>query len=126
MKNSLHLTYTKAFTALLFFCALASSCKKLIEIPESKPNQLTAAEIFADSTNVMGAVAGIYNNFGVSDGGIGSQTSLYTGLSGDDLGAGGYINPDEAQFLNNSLIISNNYVAGIWSGSYKSLYQVKE
>ena len=124
MKNFQYLTYPKAFAALLLFCTMASSCKKLIEIPASPPSQLSSGQVFADSTNIIGAIAGVYTSFGVTTGGgLITNSMLYTGLSGDELTTGAY-DVGDVQFMNNSLISSNSYVSKMWSDAYSNIYQV--
>ncbi len=125
MKFFLPVTYTKVFLVLPLACLLAGSCKKLIEIPANPPSQLASAQIFTDSANIMGALAGMYSNFGASPGSsFSSKLTLFTGLAGDELGADGYIDPSEAQFLNNSLISNNDGVSDLWSLAYSDLYKV--
>ncbi len=58
--KSLFLRRIKILIALSLLIQFTISCKKLVEIPSSPPNQIGTQELFADSTTVMSAVAGIY------------------------------------------------------------------
>lgn len=125
MKIFLHSTYTKVFPALLVFGVAAGSCKKIIQIPAHPPSQIPSATVFADSADIMSAVAGIYSNFGASSGsGFSSNITLYTGLTGDELNASGSGDPSSIQFLNNGILGNNSNVSGLWMQAYSDLYQV--
>ena len=101
------------------------SCKKLIEIPSSPPNELSAEQLYSDSANVMGAIAGIYNNFNVTNylsfhsGGI----TVYTGLSGDEL-INNNTDDNAIQFANNAIVPNNQYLPSLWSNAYSALYLI--
>lgn len=124
MKNYLYYTFIKGFIFFLPVLVLMSSCKKIIEIPENPPSQITAVQVFSDSTNIMGAVAGAYSNFGAANYGIGTSIALYNGLSADELTTGQYTDPITAQFLNNGLIRDNTIVNQLWIQCYSNLYQI--
>lgn len=117
--------YKHILPALIVICGLTSSCKKLIEIPASPANKIATAQIVADSANIIGAIAGVYNGVGVSmNTGFGVSTVLYTGLASDELTRGQFIDPNTAQFLTNTLLIRNNLVQNLWVDAYKNMYQI--
>jgi len=117
--------YKNILAGLVLICGLSSSCKKLIEIPSNPPNKIATSEVAADSANVMGAIAGIYNGMGATmNNGFGFSTVLYTGLSSDELTAGQYIDPTTSQFLTNTLLSSNYFVRNLWVDAYKNIYQI--
>jgi hypothetical protein len=113
--------------AYLLVCGLATSCKKLIQIPPNPPTQITAAQVFADSADIMSAVAGVYSNFKVTDAGNTVNSGIleqYTGLSGDELMTSINYDANLLQFFTNQVTPTNTDMATIWSTSYTPLYQV--
>jgi hypothetical protein len=108
---------------LLVFVTI-SSCKKLIEIPQNPPSQIQEDAIFADSSTVMGAMAGVYsyyyNEFGFSDGNL----SKLTGLSADELKTTLTYDATLPQFYTNQLTSDNQYSGTFWTTIYNALYKV--
>jgi starch-binding outer membrane protein, SusD/RagB family len=113
---------------LLFVVVTMLSCKKLIEIPSAPPSQLSTDKVFADSVNTLGAIAGVYTNFGnssmSSDPTTGSGlVTVSTALSGDEL-----INNNDYSpymlFYKNALLANNGVVADLWADAYTNIYQV--
>jgi hypothetical protein len=113
---------------LLILSGLFASCKKMIDIPPSPPNQISQVTIFADSTDIMSAIAGVYlyNNgttagFAYRD----ANMSICTGNSGDDLAittnAYDAVTP---QFYLNTLLSNNSDVASLWTSPYQAMYTV--
>ncbi|WP_158994146.1 RagB/SusD family nutrient uptake outer membrane protein [Mucilaginibacter sp. L196] len=107
---------------------LTISCKKLIEIPPSPPQDIAAQDVFVDSTSVIGAIAGVYNNFNESTQVLSVNNGLITastGLSGDELltTTG---EPAFSQLSNNAILPSNSNMETLWSSSYLSLYPVND
>jgi len=112
---------------LLLMAGLATSCKKLIEIPPSPPTQISASTEFSDSASAMGAVAFVYSytqntsGFGYSDG----LLTVATGLSSDELA--NPVNPYDpgyAQFYSYGLTDITSDVSALWKSPYTSLYTV--
>lgn len=103
-----------------------SSCKKLVQIP-APVNTITSAQIFSDSSDVAGAISGIYSQIINSEGGgigfcNGSQT-LYCGLSSDELL---YFFPNGSQlnFYMNALLSRDGIIANdFWAEPYNFIYQ---
>ncbi|WP_256006264.1 MULTISPECIES: RagB/SusD family nutrient uptake outer membrane protein [Pedobacter] len=112
--------------AIILTGLVASSCKKLIEIPSNATNKVSAEFVFTDSASIVSAVAGVYTNFGLSAFsplfGSGAVT-IYTGLTGDELtvGASTYTGTD---FYNNQITPDNSTNRSIWADAYKNLYQI--
>lgn len=104
------------------------SCKKLIEIPDSPPNKIGEAALFADSINTINAIGSVYNSasgttpgFAYRDGAL----TIFVGTSADELGLTTTTNNiTQPAFYYNSLISTNGAVGSLWSYTYASLYQV--
>ncbi len=99
-----------------------TSCRKFVTIPPPK-NQLTAATVFADSTDANAAVLGIYENMMETGGAaIGSGgTTIYPGLSADEI----YPSSTDAtinQFYKNQLQPANNNNQSFYVYAYKYIY----
>ncbi len=104
-----------------------SSCKKLIEIPSNPPNQIPTSAVFADSTDIMAAVSGVYASFKVAGGGVGLYSGLLTqnaGISSDELAYNLASDAVGLQFYNNGLLATNTTIESIWSSTYSLLYAV--
>src|ERR1700722_15302442 len=68
--------------------ATITSCKKLLQIPPNPSDEIPNNSVFADSTDVMSAIAGIYTNFGIAEQSgtlLDGLITICTGLSGDEL-----------------------------------------
>ncbi len=115
---------------ILLLSVLAVSCKKLIEIPPSPPGQLSTQKVFADSSDVMSAVAGIYLNFNVNTTALGFHSgaiTYYTGLSGDELMSNQPTNTALTQLYVDAVTSDNGNVGSLWSGPtgpYFAIYQI--
>jgi hypothetical protein len=129
MKKNFQTHYIKLAITLLIICGFSSACKKLIVIPENPPNQIPESAVFADSTDVMSAMAGVYNGFGAASGVtsfLSGQITEITGLSGDELSATQAYDQATIDLENNNMKADNNYPLQLWSGAYgtANLYQV--
>ncbi len=115
----------KIMTVLLLLAASFTSCKKLIEIPQNPPSEITRQQQFADSASTVSAIAGVYTyssgtGFAFSD----ANLTCSTGLSSDELT---YTQTDDKQqFYNYALTPLNSIIVPLWSNSYKSIYQVND
>ncbi|MGN6416172.1 MAG: RagB/SusD family nutrient uptake outer membrane protein [Pseudobacter sp.] len=115
------------YTLVIFSIGcFATSCKKLIEIPTDPSNQLSVDRVFADSSNILAAVAAVYSNYATSFNGteFGSGAiTVYTGLASDELMPGNdiYIAPS---FFNNNILPDNPVVRSMWSAAYKNIFQI--
>lgn len=113
--------------ALMLTALSALSCKKLIQIPANPPNMIPTAQVFVDSADIMGAIAGVYANFKVNGGGVCITNGLvteYTGLSADELSYNLASDPNTLQFMTNGLVATNTLPDQLWSTAYSALYQV--
>ena len=119
--------FFRYFPAVLLVSVILTSCKKLIEIPVNPKNQLSKERVFADSVNIIAAVAGIYSNFGISStpipGFFSGGITVYTGLTGDELLPGSDIY-NAPELYSNNILADNNNIASIWSGAYKSIFEI--
>ncbi len=110
---------------MLFIIAVASSCKKLIELPGNPPAKITEAQQFIDSATTMTAVAGVYSYPTRNEGGSftfnNGSLSLCTGLSSDELST---TNATYNLFYSYSLTPLNGVVSGLWIDPYTGLYPV--
>ena len=107
---------------ILFLTFLAlSSCKKFVEVSQPK-NQITTAQVFADSTDANAAILGVYINMmgsalGYDSGGL----TVFTGLSADELFQTSN-NTVYNQFYVNNISSSNSTNNGLWIGAYNYIY----
>ena len=104
---------------MVILCATA--CKKFVDVGQPK-NQLISSEVFADSADANGALAGIYylaisNTLSLNSGGM----TLYPGLSSDELVPTG-TSTSIVQFYANNIQLDNNLNNTQWSGGYSCIY----
>jgi hypothetical protein len=103
-----------------------SSCKKLLEIPPNPPDRISGAQVFADSSDVMGAIAGIYSNFHLVDyGGLlfyNGAITAFGGLSSDELTPTNFY-PYVQPIYKNSLRATDDGLDGnLWMAAYQIIY----
>lgn len=123
--KKLSIRNTFVIIGLILSCLL-QSCNKLIDIPSSPPTKITSFQVFADSASTMGAVAGVYNNFGLTSFastsiGSGLITEI-TGLSADELIGSGYIG--SLRYYSNNLLSNDGYCGQLWGDAYTNIYQM--
>ena len=121
------LLHRNSLAALLLLALSVVSCRKLIEIPNNPPTEVPSAAVFADSVDIMAAMAGIYGNFKVSGGGSNISSGLvteYTGLSSDELVDNNASDAPGLQLYNDALVSTNGSLETMWQGPYFSLYAV--
>lgn len=99
---------------------LLSSCKKFTDIDPPK-NAISTEQVFADDQSANSAVLGIYTTLNSQGFGYGNVT-LFAGLSSDELLT---LSSDNGalDLMNNSLLASNEQVAGIWAEAFKVIGQ---
>ncbi|HXD77627.1 MAG TPA: RagB/SusD family nutrient uptake outer membrane protein, partial [Puia sp.] len=105
---------------------LFAGCKKLIDIPPPS-NEIPQSAVFADSADIMNAMAGIYNNFGVTGFNpsfLSGLITLNTGLSGDELVPASTNQAADLEFFGNAISNINTSNEALWSNAYTSLYQI--
>lgn len=117
----------KRILALLTsFSILAVSCKKLISIPAAPPTEISQTHVFSDSSDIMGAIAGVYANFGTStygaDFGNGAITEN-TAVSSDELISMGFSTTPN-QFYEDAITVNNGTLSGLWTNAYSAIYQM--
>lgn len=109
------------FIFFTILCTL-SSCKKLVEIPEPI-NTITTSEAFSTVENATAAIRAIYSQMSYVNGNAptfsNAATSIYSGLSADELNANGG-SPYE---LNNILPTDGNVRSFFWTRPYFNVYQ---
>jgi hypothetical protein len=113
----------KIITSLLVVLAFFSTCKKMVDVGQPK-NQLTSAEVFADSSDASETITGIYvsmmnSSLGLCSGGM----TVYTGLSSDEIYQTA-TNTTFNQFYIDNVVPTNNTNAFLWSAGYKYVYAV--
>lgn len=113
--------YTIALLGLIL-----TSCRKLIEIPSNPTNQLSVGRVFADSSDIIAAVAGVYSNFATAGSYAQFASGLITintALTGDELVVG----PNAfgaVDFYNNMVLPDNSSIRSMWSDAYKNIFQM--
>jgi hypothetical protein len=101
----------------------ATSCKKFLEIPPPK-TQAQTKEIFQNDQAAISAALGLYdkmhsNGLIITNGG----TSLYGGLSSDEI-YNTWGDADLSAFSSNSLLPNSQGASGpFWQAAYKNIYQ---
>jgi hypothetical protein len=114
------------FNILFFsFAIFLTACKKLVNVSDPV-NSITTSQVFTSEGNAVSAVAAIYSSMintsyylGYASGG----TTLYAGLSSDELKFFFDYNPYITQFQNNSLLPNNTPINDLWKSAYTTIYQ---
>jgi len=107
--------------------ATIASCKKLLQIPANPSNEIPGSSVFADSTDIMSAIAGIYTNFGISEEEgtlLDGLITVCTGLSGDELVPAPTNQAADLEFYENGITNTNFNNDFLWSSGYSSIYQI--
>ncbi|HEV3326585.1 MAG TPA: RagB/SusD family nutrient uptake outer membrane protein [Puia sp.] len=127
--NKLYFNRIFLSSGLLWAALANTSCKKLIQIPSSPPNEIAESAMFTDSATAMTAVAGVYtyslqsqNDFAYSDG----DFTFGTGLSSDELVTTEVTDQNLAQFTDFGLTAVNSDVGSLWKAPFTSLYAVND
>jgi len=107
---------------LVLLVAAGTSCKKLIEIPSSSPTQISQDDVFKDSADIMGAIAGIYANYKVAGGG----QNLFSGIISEYIGCGaGELTYSYGNsFMTNTYLATDGTAASFWNGGYQNIYLI--
>jgi hypothetical protein len=110
----------KSFYFLATLAISLGSCTKFVKVPEPS-TQIVRSTVFSDDETATAAALGIYSSMMQTFSMASVNTSLYAGLSADELTA--YTNdPALGQFYGNALIPSNPNLAGYWGNSYQYIY----
>jgi len=120
--------YQTIIMGWIILSGVATSCKRLVEIPGNPPTQITEAQQFADSATAMAAVAGVYSypsngggSFKFNDG----YLSLCTGLTSDELTTTS-TDLNILQLYDYSMTPFNDYANSMWQDPYTGLYPVND
>jgi hypothetical protein len=110
---------------MMLLLGLVTSCKKLVEIPASPPNEISQTAVFADSSTVISAIAGVYScnyqamaGFAFRNGDL----TVNTGMSGDDLAETTDTYAGNQIYLNTMTPLNGPNT--LWIDLYASIYQV--
>lgn len=102
-----------------------TSCTKLISIPPTPVNQIPVPAVFADSSDILSAMAGIYASFDATGGG----SNIFSGVLTEELSyaTGEMLTtftffPDA--FVGNTYVSTNGTVATFWSAPYNNIYNI--
>src|SRR5579872_3699377 len=114
----------KYFTCYFMLWLILSSCKKLVSIPPAV-GFVTTAQVFSNDGEATSAAAGMYyklcssgnNNFGSAG------TTIFLGLSADELNIFNLTNTNSASFQFNALVSTNTIVSSnFWQNAYSVIY----
>jgi hypothetical protein len=95
------------------------SCKKFVQVPPPT-TQLAASTVFSNNSTATSAVINIYSQM---DNAFAYPTSLFAGLSADEL-ANYSTDPDLQQIYVNGINATfNGTVSSLWISNYKYIYQ---
>lgn len=99
-----------------------TSCKKLITV-DYPINQLGSKTVYNSDANAISAVSGLYSSMSTNATSlIGSGTTIFGGLSSDELHNASSITYDD--FFNNALTSSTSALElNIWTPAYNYIYQ---
>jgi len=123
MKTNYKILLLCSLIITVFFC---QGCKKLTQVPEPV-NTVTTTEIFSSDATATSAIAGIYTDIVSGSGFAGNNsrlsygnggTTIFGGMSADELHQFGSISPYENNTLN---AVSNNSTP-FWNYPYYDLY----
>lgn len=103
-------------TILLVYTLLATSCNKLIDLPESK-SQIESTLVFTDSTTAASAVLGAYFTLRNCN-----DQSKHLALYSDEY-AFTTTGITEMQFFSNELLPDNTANTSLWNAFYSTIYQ---
>lgn len=107
--------------SILVQCSL--SCKKLVEIPEPV-DTLTTPEVFSSEADANSAIAGVYSTMQQGLSFCNGNITILCGLSSDELQTYYLSNIYYAQFQNNILQSSNDFLTTrLWQIAYSTIYK---
>lgn len=119
-------------TALFFILILQYSCKKFIDVV-GPPTSLNSDVVFASDPTATALLTGIYTSISLDDrdgfrGGSGlSLTSLYPGLSSDELTLqSGITNVALTGYYTNSILSTTTTGTDFWNKIYPIIYKVND
>jgi hypothetical protein len=112
--------YVRCFMGVCFV-SLIFSCKKFVDI-STPEDRVMANRVFTDDNKATSAITAIYGNMiNGSSSFANFYTTLYGGMSSDELqkfNASAY----DKEFMDNTLSSTNATVSAIWKTAYQSIY----
>lgn len=117
-----HYIFCSVFFSSFSICWL-TSCKKFVEV-DLPINAISASSIFQNDANATSAILSIYSNMmqGSDKISSGSRSAPFlTGLLSDELNNYSLIQ-EQAEFFNNSILPTNEYVRAWWEELYDHIY----
>ena len=101
------------------------SCNKLVDVP-LPIDKVSTANIFNTNATATSAVLGIYSQMMYVFMNLTcSATTIYTGLSSDELLATDAISTTQKEFADNSISVTNSDIATLfWARPYACIYQI--
>ena len=106
--------------ALLLCSVLLGACRKMVTV-DPPPNQLTATEVFASDRSALSALAGLYSKMVSSTSFLNGATTIYTGLSADELT--NTVPGTADAFSKNALTPTNTTIeTSFWNNGYNYIY----
>jgi starch-binding outer membrane protein, SusD/RagB family len=105
----------------LILSIILGSCKKFVDVSPS-PTQIMNYKVFENDATATRAVIGIYIQMMLNNQFTSSNTTLYAGLSADELYY--YSNDLKQEFLKNEIGFSNHDLIAIvfWNPAYRYIY----
>lgn len=109
---------------LLLLFVILNSCKKLISIPPPDAT-MTSKQVFATANEATSAAAAIYSNLSQGNNSFASySTTIFCGLSADELAIAGTRPADWMQFYQNDLFAGNTVSYTVfWINIYEQIYR---
>jgi hypothetical protein len=124
MKRTLHIlnnAFLPAGTAALLFLA---SCTKFTEA-DPPVDQITSGAVYATAGTATAALLGVYSDMMSTSLYVTSgATTVYGGLSSDELLPTSTSATEPLEFYGNALTAGNTAVQNLWLRSYRHIYQV--
>ena len=99
-------------------------CRKLIEVPPPV-DTITTSQVFSRAEEANSAIAAIYSDLSQGNNSFASYaTTVFCGLSADELTLPATRPADWMQFYQNNLFAGNTYITNIfWADLYKHIYR---
>src|ERR1700676_1978674 len=105
---------------LVLFISFPISCAKFVQVP-NPTTLIVRSNVFSGDGTATAAVLGIYSNMMQNIGMASVNTSLFAGLSADELTSYSS-DPGLGQFYANTLTASNPDLTGYWGNAYQYIY----
>ena len=117
LSNQIYKIKATAVCLGLLAFALATGCKKLVEVPPPT-TELTSNNVYTNNATAIGVLTGIYTQMSI---GTGVNMSLYPGLSADEFSLfTASVNLEDGLYYQNAL---TNSVDDFWGNYYNYIYE---